>query len=93
MNRRGGVAMYLKDNIKYKLRNDLEIHIDGEFECLFIEAQLNNKQVIVGEVYRVPNTNEIDSIARFDQILNNLENSKLDIIIGTDQNFDYIKIE
>ena len=93
MNRRGGVAMYIKDNIKYKLRKDLEINIDGEFESLFIEAQLNNKQVIVGEVYRVPNTSEIDSITRFDTILNNLVSSKLDIIIGTDQNFDYIKIE
>ena len=93
MNRRGWVAMYLKDNIKYKLRNDLEISIDGEFEYLFIEAQLTNKQVIVGEVYRVSNTNEIDSIDRFDKILNNLVNSKLYIIIGTDHNFVYIKIE
>jgi hypothetical protein len=49
--------------------------------------------VIVGEIYRVPNTNEINSIKMYETISKQLQNYNHNIIIGTDQNFDYIKID
>ena len=46
----------------------------------------------MGEIYRVPNTSEHDSIERYETILKQLVNYK-NIIVGTDQNFDYLKID
>ena len=61
-----------------------------EFESIIIE--LNNKKhnLIVGEIYRIPNTNEQTSIERYEQIIKNLHTHKGDIIIGTDQNFNLL---
>ena len=48
---------------------------------------------IVGEIYRVSNTPANESVIRYESILSKLLLYKsLDIIIGTDQNFDYMKI-
>ena len=93
INTRGGVAIYIKDTFKFKRRYDLEVNVDGEFESIIIEAEFNNSKVIVGEIYRVPNTSESDSISRYDTILNTLLNNKMDTMLGTDQNFDYVNID
>jgi len=92
-NSRGGVAIYIKNDLKYIRREDLEINHDGEFESVFIEATVENKNVIVGEIYRVPNTSEAISVERYDQLISNLNPTTKNIIIGTDSNFDYLKVE
>ena len=71
-----------------RIEGDLECNIENEFESLFIEARLGNNDIIVGEMYRVPNTNEVDSIHRYNSILNKLSNERKEILIVTDQNFD-----
>ena len=56
--KRGGVAIYKQENMTYKNRPDLEINVENEFESLFIDTTINNEKVVVGEIYRVPNTSE-----------------------------------
>jgi len=94
-NCRGGVAIYIKDSIKFSNRPDLEINHDGEFESIFIEATVNNNttSVLVGEVYRVPNTSESVSVERYEHIINKLTSTGKDLILCTDQNFDYFKVD
>jgi hypothetical protein len=89
---RGGIAIYIKQGIKYKTREDLEVNYDGEFESLVIEVTTNNCNIIVGEVYRVPNTSESIAIERYEELASKISSTKSDIIIGTDQNFDYFKV-
>ena len=89
---KGGVAIYIRDNIQYNLREDLSIFIEGEFEYIFIESITNGQTSIVGEIYRIPNTNVNLSIQRYEAILHKTESSNSQVIIGTDQNFDYLKI-
>ena len=48
---RGGVALYIKENIHFSERTDLSINIEGEFESIFIEAKSNKHRFIVGEIY------------------------------------------
>ena len=59
----GGVSLYIKDNIDFKIREDLTMSNDL-METLFIEIDKNtfgkNKNTIVGVVYRPPDT-DIDS--------------------------------
>ena len=53
-----------------------------------------NKSVIVGEIYRVPNTSERDYLELYSEHLNNITNVQKfeNVILGTDQNIDYLKI-
>ena len=89
---KGGVAIYIRNDLKYKERPDLDIFVEGEFETVFVEILSESHSCIIGEIYRIPNTNEIISINRFENILQSLQTSNKDIIIATDQNFDYLKI-
>ena len=51
----GGTGFYIKDNIDYKTRKDLQINSPGDFESIFIEIQFPKKRnLIVGCVYRHP---------------------------------------
>jgi hypothetical protein len=88
---RGGVAMYIRDDLNYMNRDDISINIDGEFESIFVEVNSNNASCIFGEIYRVPNTSEITSLARYETVVNKLQCGKKDGILGTDQHFDYLK--
>ena len=49
--------------------------------------------MLIGEIHRIPNTNELSSISKYNTIAKKLQKYKHDIIIGTDQNFDYLKID
>ncbi len=93
MNSRGGVAIYIRSDISYKRRNDLELNIDGEFESIFVETLSQKMKTIVGEIYRIPNTNEIESLNRYEIVLNKLPTDNCRVILSTDQNFDLLKIE
>ncbi len=53
---RGGVALYINKRLKYKPRPDLSIFDEGHFESHFLEIYAKHRNIIAGEVYRVPNT-------------------------------------
>jgi len=56
------------------------------FESLFLEINFRNK-ILLGEVYRVPNANCQEYIAKYDSLLNRINFENVDLIIGTDQNY------
>ena len=91
---KGGVAMYIKNTHNYKFRDDLSVFHEGEFETIFAEVyDENQKSTLFAEIYRVPGTNEQLSISRYEEILSKYKNTNhTELIIGTDQNFDYLKI-
>ena len=57
-----------------------------------IQEKDGNRGTIVGEIYRVPNTSEITSINRYEDITKKLSDMPQNVIIGSDQNFDYLKV-
>jgi hypothetical protein len=90
---RGGVAIYIKNGIKYNRRDGIGINIEGEFESIFVEVISRPTNLIVGEVYRVPNTSETKSVEYYKSIINKINNLKTHCILGTDQNVDLLKLE
>ncbi len=78
-------------DLSFKLREDLSTFVEVEFESIFIETTSNEKQAIIGEIYRIPNTNQDMSLNRYNDILVKLQKDNKQVIIGTDQNFDYLK--
>lgn len=87
----GGVAIYIKSNIKAIARTDLKLFIEGRLETCFIELITPDKKknIIIGEMYRVPGTNEKQFLNDYEYILNKLKTENKEIIIGTDQNMDF----
>ena len=86
--------IYILNQYTYIERPDLTTNYEGEFECIMAEINPKHgkRNLIIGEIYRIPNTNEIESIERYETILNKLSSTKQEILIGTDQNIDLLKI-
>ena len=93
--RGGGLAILLRNDFQYKRLKEKEINITKEFESLIIEiTPPNNHKPIttLAEIYRNPQSSERISVDRYEDFLNNLETNSTDIIIGTDQNMNLLKI-
>ena len=97
----GGVAIYLNNDFGY---NVLPIHsFSNSWDGLFIEIELrysrsdihNSKKLIVGNIYRPPRTN-VHSYRLFneelDEILNDLQRNRAEVIITGDFNLDLLKV-
>ena len=89
---KGGVAIYISDRIHYKERNDLKLFKEGFFESCFVEIKNSTKDILVGVIYRVPGTSEKDFLEEYETLVTLLNSENKEIIIGTDQNLDYLKI-
>ncbi len=83
---------YVRDKIKFEIKEELSLFDEYKFESIFIEAEIKDKPTIIGEIYRVPNTSELESLQYFDTIINKVQVQNKNIVIGTDQNFDYLNI-
>ena len=65
----GGVALYISSDLHYKVRLDL-LHSSDSFESIFIEVENhNNKNIIVGVIYRPPSASFND----FNLVLQDLQ--------------------
>jgi hypothetical protein len=71
----------------------LSIFVEGEYESVFIETCQGKTSTIIGEIYRVPDANAKLSLERYETTMNKLKSSDKRVLIGTDQNFDYLKID
>lgn len=90
---RGGVAVYVREHIKYKTRTDISIFHEGVLETCFIEIEnKSNKNIIVGEMYRVPGTDERLFLNEYNKILETINHEHKELILGSDQNLDFLKI-
>jgi hypothetical protein len=90
---RGGVSVLVKLGINFVERKDISIFEEGKFESVFIEVpQVRRPNIVIGEVYRVPGTNEQEFIEKYGNIITKIKSEKKSLIIGTDQNLDFLKI-
>ncbi len=78
--------------MKFKDRSDINIFDEGVFESCFIEIVTKPKNIIIGEIYRIPGTNEIDFMIKYEKIISTVKAESKNLIIGTDQNLDYLKV-
>ena len=88
-----GVATLIKGHLKFKEQDDLLVFQEGEFEGVFVELEFDKGPgVVVVSVYRIPGTSKLRYITRLKQIVHRIKMQNKDIIIGTDQNIDYLKL-
>ena len=90
----GGVLLYVGDNIQYRTRPDLQMGQDF-IENIFIEIEsrsLNTtKNVIIGLIYRVPDSNADLFNKELSDILQKITIENKFIYIMGDYNLDLLK--
>ncbi len=72
----GGVAVYINNKLQFVPRPDLSIFDEGVFESYFIELTAEGRNIIVGEVYRIPNTNQQLFLERYQSIVDKIKTEK-----------------
>ena len=53
---------------------------------------MNKTPIIVGEIYHAPNSSEQTFLHEYNTILNIINRKKKRVVLGTDQNLEYLKL-
>ena len=86
LDRYGGVILYVKDNIAYKRRLDLEVN---NLECISVEIKLSNsRNLLYGVFYRPPNSSAMYTSLLEDPVGLAVDTNTTDIIIMGDFNLN-----
>ena len=87
----GGIAVLISTKCKYRRRKDLEQSNCPSFESCFIELENSSTNLVVGSIYRPPNT-DADCFTQIFRDLNRTCNiQKRSLILGLDHNLDLLK--
>ena len=87
--RGGGVALYLKNNLKY----DVLFTESHEFlESIWVKICLKKQIYVIGTVYRPPNTDSSLFISTFEDTLINIFSTYDEILCMGDFNIDFLKL-
>ena len=91
-NKRGGeVGMFVSSDLHFKLRDDLHMNSAScGFESLFIEDNIQNNAIIVGTIYKPPDTNTVDFNEHVNDLLRTISQERKKCIIMEDFNIDLL---
>ena len=87
---RGGAGLYVKNGIKYQVRDDIRM---SQAESKWIEMNSAGGQIIVGVIYSSEkNRNREHFVHEIDEILDNFNNKRKKAVILGDMNIDLFRI-
>ena len=81
----------LSNRCKYKRRLDLEQHNCTSFELCFVEIRCWNSKIVVGSIYRPPNTDPHEFIQSTKKVITQAKKQGWNLILGLDHNLDLLK--
>ena len=89
----GGVGILIKNNIKYRVRTDLNAtNPENSYEHFFIEVKGTRFNIIAGTIYHPPNTDIDNFLENYANSLFSIRKDKnKEIILGLDHNLDLLK--
>ena len=88
----GGVGVYIKSNISYKKITNCQLNL-SDCEDIWIDININNnKNIIIGVVYRHPNSNLHAFKTKFENTIEILNQNKTEYLICGDFNINLLKI-
>ena len=89
----GGAAILIKENLKYKSRPDLKEKLkNSQTETCFVELKSSQGNIILGSLYRPPNTPTKEFLDNYTELLHDLNKEKNELILGMDHNLDLLKV-
>ena len=84
------MSIYVTDKILSRERTDLQM-VDASFEHCIAKIQLKERKLLVGSLYRVPNTNQLGFLKDYKELIHNLKSTNSEVILGMDHNLDFLK--
>ena len=87
----GGICILIFSRCKYRRRKDLEQPNMACFESCFIELENWKSNLIIGSLYRPPNTDTTEFIQKFEKVANTCMSENKRGIFGLDHNLDLLK--
>ena len=85
----GGVGMYVKDNVNFIRRSDLEISLNGVETCFIEIPRIRQKNLIIGSIYRHPHSDREDFKENMKDKLEYLNSRGYEVYITGDINQDF----
>ena len=87
----GGVGVLISNRCRYRRCKDLEESNSACFESCFIELENHKTNLIIGSIYRPPNTDSNEFNNKFEQLTQSCNKQKNHLIIALDHNLDLLK--
>ena len=88
----GGVGLAVHETIHYRTRDDIKLNHDSDLEYQFIELKARKRNILVGSMYRSPQSKEKEFLQDYKQLIDILKQHKdKEIVIGMDHNMDLLK--
>ena len=93
--KRGGVVgLYVTDKTSFKVRDDLVMNpVTCQYESLFIETVVHDHKVVIGVVYKPPESNTDIFVAHFSDLMGVISKERKQCILMGDFNLDLIKVD
>ena len=97
--RGGGIAIYIKDDYKYKIRSELTFPNDESdlFDCLFIEIlaeKSNSVPIVLGVLYRSPSHNTMNDFSKsLSGLLDKVKVENKHLILVGDMNINLLNTD
>ena len=88
----GGTAIYVHDAVSFKVRHDLQVD-NNIFESTFIEIFAQEKNILVGCIYRAPNTNYYDFEEALEQLTLTIAYERKIAFVGGDLNINLLNFD
>ena len=88
----GGVGLAVHNTVQFRPRDDIKLGHVSELEYQFIEIKAKRRNIIVGSLYRPPNSKEKEFLRDYKTLMEMLKQQKdTDLIMGMDHNMDLLK--
>ena len=94
-----GVGLYVTDKTSFKVRDDLVMNpVTCQYESLFIETVMHDHKVVIGVIYKPPESNT-DIVVRglfvahFNDLMGIISKERKHCILMGDFNIDLIKVD
>ena len=89
----GGVCIFIQNNCLYRRLRELETSDSICLETCFVEIKTSTTKMILGSIYRPPNTDPAEFVKKVKNVLEQARKITKHIAIGLDHNLDLLKCE
>ena len=90
----GGVGLYIDEKLTYKVLTEYDTSNSSVLEFLFVEICIpNNKNIIIGAIYRPPTGNLEEFLDKFNELLSGVTRANKHCYVTGDFNLDLMKHE
>ena len=88
----GGVGLLVHEQLHFKTRNDIGLDYDSDLENQFIELKARKQNIVIGSLYRPPNSKEKIFLRDYRNLIEKIGHCKdKELVIGIDHNLDFLK--